>query len=80
MRPQIGAHQQLTTDFEDRIVVEDCHEPLVSKGLFEAVQERLGKQKHEKHVMRNDPLSKKVICGVCGYAIVPRGQKERYYL
>ncbi|ANU55389.1 recombinase family protein [Acutalibacter muris] len=80
VRPQIGAHQQLTADFEDRIVVEDCHEPLVSKGLFEAVQERLGKQKHEKHVMRNDPLSKKVICGVCGYAIVPRGQKERYYL
>ena len=80
VRPQIGTHQQLTTDFEDRIVVEDCHEPLVSKELFEAVQERLGKQKHEKHVMHNNPLSKKVICGVCGYAIVPRGKSERYYL
>ena len=61
-------------------MVEDCHEPLVSKELFEAVQERLGKQKPEKHVMHNNPLSKKVICGVCGYAIVPRGKSERYYL
>lgn len=80
VRPQIGAHQQLTTDFEDRIIVEDCHEPLVPKELFEAAQKRLGEQRHEKHSMHNEPLSKKVICGVCGYAIIPRGQKERYYL
>lgn len=80
VRPQIGARQQLTTDFEDRIVVENCHEPLVSNDLFEAVQKRLGEQKHEKHSMHGYPLSKKVICGVCGYAIVPHGHKERYYL
>lgn len=80
MRPQIGAHQQLTTNFEDRIIVKDCHEPLVPKELFETVQKKLGEQRHEKHSMHNEPLSKKIICGVCGYAMIPRGQKERYYL
>lgn len=41
VRPGIGAHQQLTTDLDERIIVDDCHEPLVTKKLFDKAQEQL---------------------------------------
>lgn len=81
VRDQIGVRRQLTAKLEDWIVVDDCHEPLVSKALFQKAQEALGGEYKQdgKHVKRNNPLRKKVYCGVCGYAIIRRGKKERYY-
>ena len=81
VRPRIGVHQQLTAKLENWIIVADCHEPLVTKELFAKAQERLGGEQRQlsTHNKWKNPLSKKVYCGVCGYAIVRRGTKNRYY-
>ncbi|WP_366926301.1 zinc ribbon domain-containing protein [uncultured Intestinimonas sp.] len=36
-------------------------------------------QQYTKHDKWSNPLRKKVICDVCGYAIVRRGTANRYY-
>lgn len=81
VRQQIGVRQQTTAPLEDWIVVDDRHEALVSKELFQRAQESLGGayKRVAKHTQWDNPLRKKVICGVCGYAIVPRGKVDRYY-
>lgn len=80
VRPGIGAHQQLTTDLDERIIVDDCHEPLVTKELFDKAQEQLGGVMRHFHPTPWDaPLKKKVYCGVCGYAIVRKGKAQHYY-
>lgn len=80
VRNQIGVRRQLTAKVEDWIVVDDCHEPLVSKALFQKAQETLGGEyKQNGHTKWDNPLRRKVYCGVCGYAIIRRGTKNRYY-
>lgn len=81
VRPRIGVHQQLTAKMEDWIIVPDCHEPLVSKELFARAQERLGGEQRQldSYNKAHNPLSKKVYCGICGYAIIRRGKRNRYY-
>ena len=81
VRPQIGVRRQVLTKLEEWIVVDDRHEPLVSKELFQRAQEALGGEyrQNSRHTKWENPLSKKVICGVCGYAIVRRGTANHYY-
>lgn len=81
VRQQVGIRRQPTARLEDWIVVDDRHEPLVSKELFQRAQETLGGayKQNTKHAKWDNPLRKKVICGVCGYAIVRRGTVNRYY-
>ena len=81
VRQQIGVRKQTTAPLGDWIVVDDRHEALVSKELFQRAQESLGGAYKQvgKHTKWDNPLKKKVICGVCGYAIVPRGKVKRYY-
>ena len=71
----------MTAKLEYWIIVEYRHEPLVSKELFGKAQERLGGEQRQlaSHNKAKNPLSKKVYCGVCGYAIIRRGTKNRYY-
>ncbi len=81
VREQIGVRRQPTAKLEDWIVVDDCHEPLVSKELYQRAQKMLGGeyQQNGKRIKWDNPLSKKVFCGVCGYAIVRRGTVNHYY-
>ena len=81
VRPQIGVRRQPTARLEDWIIVDDRHEPLVSKELFQRAQESLGGEykQNAKHTKWDNPLRKKVICGVCGYAIVRRSTVNHYY-
>ena len=81
VRKEIGVRRQQTVPLDDWIVVDDRHEALVSKELFQKAQEALGGayKQHTKHDKSDNPLRKKVICGVCGYAIVRRGKANRYY-
>ena len=53
----------------------------MSKELFARAQERLGGEQRQlaSHNKAKNPLSKKVYCGICGYAIIRRGTKNRYY-
>lgn len=59
------------------IVLEDHHEPLVSKELFEAVQETRRKFKRVKYNKVNRPFSGLLRCGRCGKALVLRTRKNR---
>ena len=81
VRQQIGVRKQTTAPLGDWIVVDDHHEAIVSKDLFQRAQESLGGtyKQHTKHVKSDNPLSKKVICGVCGYAMILHGKVNRYY-
>ena len=81
-RKQIGQHRQYITPPETWEVVDDCHEPLVSKELYARVQEKLGGeyQPDPQHTLRDIPLRKKVYCGVCHRAIIRRGTKNAYYM
>ena len=81
VRKQIGVRRQVKARQENWIVVDDRHEPLISKELFHRAQEALGGAFHQTdgYVPYDNPLRKKVYCGVCGYAIVRRGTKNRYY-
>ncbi len=81
VRQQIGFRNQTTAPLKDWIVVDDCHEAIISKELFQRAQESLGGayKQNAKHAKWDNPLRKKVICGVCGYAIAPRGKVNRYY-
>lgn len=80
-RKQIGQRRQYTMPPEAWEVVDDCHEPLVSKELYEKAQETLGGeyQPDPGHTFRDLPLRKKVYCGVCSRAIVRHGTKHTYY-
>ena len=81
VRNQIGVRRQVKAWKENWIVVDDRHEPLVSKELFQRAQKALGGEFRQTsgYVAHDNPLRKKVYCGVCGYAIVRRGTKNRYY-
>ena len=81
VRDQIGVHRQIKAKLDDWIVVDDRHDPIVSKELFQKAQEQLGGEfkQTSKHVKQDYPLHRKVYCGVCGMAIVRRAKKAPYY-
>ena len=81
VRDQIGVHRQIKAKLDDWIVVDDRHEPIVSKELFQEAQEQLGGEFRQttRHVKQDYPLHRKVYCGVCGMAIVRRAKKAPYY-
>lgn len=81
VRERIGVRRQVKASLKDWVVVDDRHEPLVSKGLFQQAQERLGGSFKQTagYTVPDNPLRKKVYCGICGYAIVRRGKAKPYY-
>ena len=80
VRDRIGVHHQVRADLKDWVVVDDRHEPIVSKSLFQLAQEQLGEFRQTAgHTKSDNPLAKKVYCGVCGYAAARRGTANPYY-
>jgi len=81
VRDQIGVHRQVKAKLDDWIVVDDRHDPIISKELFQKAQEQLGGEFRQTsgHVKQDYPLHRKVYCGVCGMAIVRRAKKASYY-
>lgn len=64
----VGSNKHLKTKEEDWIVVEGTHEAIVSKEVFDAVQEKLelNSRKRSKTHNNNYPLKGLVKCGGCG--------------
>ena len=62
------------------IVVDEVHEPIVSKELFQAAQAAM-REYTERSVAPSprNPLRRKVICGVCGYAMQLSNTKNAKY-
>ncbi len=61
----------------DWIVLENHHEPLVSRELFEEVQRTRRRFKRVQYHMTNRPFSGLLQCGRCGRALVLRTRKNR---
>jgi hypothetical protein len=64
----VGSNKHVKTNQEDWIVVEGTHEPIISKEMFEAAQEKLELNSRKKKNVHNNnyPLKGLVICGGCG--------------
>jgi DNA invertase Pin-like site-specific DNA recombinase len=64
----VGSSKHVKTKEEDWIVVEGTHEPIVSKEIFDAAQEKLElySRKKKNNGQNNYPLKGLVICGGCG--------------
>lgn len=75
-RKAVGSRQAIYLPKEMWKVIPNHHEPLISKEVYEKVSSfRPGqstKRKREKH-----PLTGKIYCGGCGYAVVYSPQKKK---
>lgn len=58
------------------IVLEEHHEPLVSREVFEEVQRTRRRFKREKYTRMNRPFSGLLQCGRCGRPLVLRSRKK----
>ena len=64
----VGSNKHVKTSEEDWIVVEGTHEPIISKEMFDSVQEKLELHSRKKKNVHNNnyPLKGLVKCGGCG--------------
>jgi len=58
-------------------VVENCHEPIVSRELYEAAHKKLGRISHAKKERQDNPAARLFLCGCCGHALVKRHGKYK---
>ena len=56
-----------------------AHEPLLSRDLFDAVQQKLGDGYNERRVAHNPLFKGMLMCATCGAYITWQLQKGRYY-
>lgn len=72
-----GNKKQLTIHHpkEEWKVVEGLHQPIISQGLFDKVQERLAARSHEPSYTGEvkNPLAGVVVCGHCGMPMQRQG-------
>lgn len=70
VRKNIGHWDNRAVDKADWIVCEECHDAIISKEDFEAVQNLLAQRPSTPYTPHNNrPLQRKVFCGVCGHAM-----------
>lgn len=81
VRDKIGVHQQVKASIDDWIIIDDRHDPIVTKELFQEAQIQLGGEfkQTSKYTLHDYPLHRKVYCGVCGMAIVRAAKEAPYY-
>ncbi len=62
---------------EEWTVVENCHEPIVSRELFEAAHEKLDRKSQAKKVRSGNSPARLFLCGCCGHALIKRHGKYK---
>lgn len=79
-RDKVGLVHTVKKSKSDWIVVDEVHEPIVSEELFQAAQAAM-REYTERSVSPSprNPLRRKVICGVCGYAMQLSTAKNAKY-
>lgn len=65
---EVGSGKDFWVPEDERIVIEDHHEPIITKDAFHAAQEKILKTGRKPGPPIHYPLRKKVICGTCGRA------------
>ena len=80
-RPVVGNRHTKSVDEEEWIVVDNCHEPLISEEEFKAVNERIRRGRAAKKGQPSGGLFLgKVRCASCGYCLVRlKVPTPRYY-
>ncbi|WP_289285688.1 recombinase family protein [Parablautia intestinalis] len=58
-------------------VVENCHEPIVSRELYEAAHEKLNRKSQAKKVRSGNSSARLFLCGCCGHALIKRHGKYK---
>lgn len=69
---------------DDWVIVEDTHEAIISRALFDAVQKTLAKPEPNKTPYYKSPMTEnvfagKVRCGHCGYTMNRKRGGEKWY-
>ncbi len=62
---------------EEWTVVENCHEPIVSRELYEAAHEKLDRKSQAKKVKSGNSSARLFLCGCCGHALIKRHGKYK---
>lgn len=62
---------------EEWTVVENCHEPIVSRELYEAAHEKLDRKSQAKKVKSGNSPARLFLCGCCGHALIKRNGKYK---
>lgn len=58
-------------------MVENCHEPIVSRELYEAAHEKLDRKSQAKKVRSGNLPARLFLCGCCGHALIKRHGKYK---
>lgn len=62
---------------EEWTVVENCHEPIVSRELYEAAHKKLDRKSQAKKVRSGNSSARLFLCGCCGHALIKRHGKYK---
>ena len=62
-------HKVVEKDREDWVVVENCHEPLVSLELFQAAHKAIGRKEYKRRKPLGAWQRGFIVCGHCGKAL-----------
>lgn len=58
-------------------MVENCHEPIVSRELYETAHKKLNRKSQVKKVRSANSLVRLFLCGCCGHALIKRHGKYK---
>ncbi len=79
-RDMVGNWHTVKHRKADWIIVDETHEGIVSKELFQKVASRMKEYKEFiPSTSERNPLRKKVVCGTCGYAMSLSNTKNAKY-
>lgn len=62
---------------EEWTVVENCHEPIISRELYEAAHEKLNRKSQAKKVRYGNSPARFFLCGCCGHVLIKRHGKYK---
>ena len=71
-------HKVIAKEKEDWIVVENCHEPLVSLELFHAAHRAVGRRDYQKRQPAGKWRRAFIVCGHCGKAMCKYNNGKSY--
>jgi len=62
---------------EEWTVVENCHEPIIIRELYEAAHKKLDRKSQAKKVRSGNSSARLFLCGCCGHALIKRHGKYK---
>lgn len=71
-------HQVIRKDRDDWIIVENCHEPLVSIEDFKLAHQMVARREKSSRKPNGKWRPSYIRCGVCGKGLVKYGEKKSY--